>query len=119
MDISGSVSGSDNYWSTVNDILTLYGPDIEAFYFWDNSVIVGTKKQLEELILSKRGRGGTNPEVVAQECVKKGLQNIILITDGEVSQFSVDRCNELLVNHKFSKTICYIISTSSFGGYRG
>jgi len=61
LDISGSVGGSDNYWSTVNDILTQYGPDIETFYFWDNSVSVGTKKQLEELILSKRGRGGTNP----------------------------------------------------------
>lgn len=66
LDISGSVGGSDNYWSTVNDILTQYGPDIETFYFWDNSISVATKKQLEELIISKRGRGGTNPEVVAQ-----------------------------------------------------
>lgn len=26
VDISGSVGGSESYWSTVNDILTLYGP---------------------------------------------------------------------------------------------
>ncbi len=26
LDISGSVGGSDNYWKTVSEIVTLYGP---------------------------------------------------------------------------------------------
>lgn len=44
LDISGSVGGSVNYWNTVNDLLTLYGPDVENYYFWDSHVQRTDKK---------------------------------------------------------------------------
>lgn len=60
------------------------------------------------------GRGGTSPELVAQEVVRIGLKKIILVTDGQVSDHSVQACDKLLDKHKFTKTICYIISTSGY-----
>ena len=39
------------------------------------------------------GRGGTSPELVAQEVIQKGLKKIILITDGQVSDHSVQKCD--------------------------
>ena len=38
------------------------------------------------------------------------------MTDGQVSDHSVNQCDKILENHEFEKTICYIISTSSYGG---
>lgn len=60
------------------------------------------------------GRGGTSPELVAQKVIKKGLKKIILVTDGQVSDHSVQKCDEFLKIHEFTKTICFIISTSSY-----
>ena len=82
VDISGSVKGSESYWSTVNDILTLYGPQIDTFYLWDTSIQTTDKKGLEKYIQGKTGRGGTSPSVVAKVIETKNLKNIILVTDG-------------------------------------
>lgn len=38
LDISGSVGGSINYWTTVNEILTRYAKDISHFYSWESEV---------------------------------------------------------------------------------
>jgi hypothetical protein len=46
LDVSGSVGGSPNYWNTVSQILTLYGPEIESFYFWDTRLELVDKKKL-------------------------------------------------------------------------
>lgn len=62
------------------------------------------------------GRGGTSPELVASEVVKEGLKKLILITDGQVSDHSVQACDITLKDHEFTKTICYIISTSQYSG---
>jgi hypothetical protein len=115
VDVSGSVGGMENYWSTVSDIFTLYGPDIDAFYLWDTRLYPIDRKGLEKAIQTQDGRGGTDPHVVAEECKNKNLKNIILVTDGEVPDRSVKKCDELLANHQFEKTICYIISTNHWG----
>lgn len=61
LDISGSVGGSVNYWNTVNDLLTLYGPDVENYYFWDSHVQRTDKKTVEKYIKNKTGCNGTSP----------------------------------------------------------
>ena len=48
--------------------------------------------------------------------IKKNIKKVILVTDGQVSDHSVNQCDKILENHEFEKTICYIISTSSYGG---
>ena len=68
VDVSGSVGGRPNYWSTVSDIFTMYGPDVDAFYLWDTKLYPTDRKGLEEAILIQDGRGGTSPHRVAEEC---------------------------------------------------
>lgn len=38
------------------------------------------------------------------------------MTDGQVSDHSVQQCDRILEGYQFSKTICYIVSTSGWGG---
>jgi len=50
LDTSGSVGGSNNYWSTVNDVLALYGPKIKKYYFWNSDLEPIDKKRFEKAI---------------------------------------------------------------------
>lgn len=38
-----------------------------------------------------------------------------MVTDGQVSDHSVQQCDKILEEYKFEKTICYIIASSSYG----
>lgn len=53
--------------------------------------------------------------MVAKEIVAKKLKKVILITDGQVSDHNVKECDRILENYEFTKTICYIIASSSYG----
>jgi hypothetical protein len=116
LDTSGSVGGSKNYWNTINDILSLHGPQIGHFYFWNTSIEEINRKRFEQAITERRGWGGTAPELVADEVIRKNIKKIIMITDGQVSDNSVNKCDKVLEKHEFEKSICYIISSSSYGG---
>ena len=111
VDISGSVGGSAHYWDMVGELVTKYGQEISKFYFWDTSIEVTTKKDLETAIAKRTGRGGTSPELVAAEVVKSNIKKLILITDGQVSDSSVQKCDQILNEYALEKSICYIIST--------
>lgn len=43
------------------------------------------------------------------------MTKVILITDGQVGDNSVRECDKILDGYKFTKTICYIISSSNYG----
>lgn len=116
VDVSGSTGSSDNYWSTVWELFGLHANDIGQYYEWDDSIRKVSKKQMEEQIQKKHGKGGTSPEVVANEVIAKQLKKVILITDGQVGQHNVTNCDKILENYKFTKTICYIIASSGYGG---
>ncbi len=115
LDTSGSVGGSIHYWNTINDLLGLYGPKIGHFYFWNTSIEQINKKRFEQAIEQRKGWGGTSPELVANEVIKKDIKKLILVTDGQVSDHSVNQCDKILESHQFEKTICYIVSTDSYG----
>ncbi len=38
-----------------------------------------------------------------------------MITDGQVGDQEVKKCDEILDKYQFNKTVCYIISTSNYG----
>lgn len=94
VDNSGSVGGSQNYWDTVQMILTQYGPDISQCYLWNSNCGACTRKELENSINTRKGTGGTSPEHVAYEVVAKRYPKVILVTDGQVDNGSVQRCDE-------------------------
>lgn len=96
VDNSGSVGNCTHYWETVNHILTEYAKDITHYYFWNSNCNAYTKKNFMNWVETKRGTGGTSPELVAAEIAKSKHTNIILVTDGEVGDHSVSRCDNIL-----------------------
>ena len=119
VDNSGSVGGSENYWTTVDDILKQYGRDITHYYYWNSVCGLNDKKSFENWITTRRGTGGTDPEHVATEIVARMFTNVILVTDGEVGDHSVQRCDQIFEaafsqdKFRINKSLCYIISTGS------
>lgn len=59
--------------------------------------------------------GGTSPESVAKVITEKKYKNIILMTDGEVGDHSVTRCDQIFDeaktkhNYKIQKAIVYVV----------
>ena len=82
VDNSGSVGNSENYWSTVQLVINNYAKDIESYYLWNSAISKVTLKDMEKWIASKKGTGGTSPEIVARTITDKKFSHIILITDG-------------------------------------
>lgn len=116
VDNSGSVGSCTTYWQTVSDINTQYAKDISHYYFWNSSYYTVTPKVFDEKCIAMRGEGGTSPELVAQVVVKEKFPNIILITDGEVGDYSVKECDRILEAAKtqgftINKAICYVIGS--------
>jgi hypothetical protein len=90
----------------------MYAKDVSNYFAWDDGIKEVNKKAMEQQISTKRGGGGTSPEVVAREMIKKNYKNLILITDGQISDSSVKNCDSILNNYKFNKSICYIIESA-------
>jgi hypothetical protein len=96
LDNSGSVSGCVHYWQTVSDIIAEYGKDITHYYLWNSTCDLSSMREFEQRIEAKRGTGGTRPENVATEIVAQQFTSIILVTDGQVGDSSVQACDRTL-----------------------
>jgi hypothetical protein len=113
IDISGSVGGFSDYWHQVETYYKTNESSIGSIYLWDNSIRLTNKTELLEFINKKIGRGGTNPEQIAQTIVQNKIYyNIVIFTDGEVSDFSVANTDNILNKTSIDKVECYIISMS-------
>lgn len=94
VDNSGSVGGSDNYWSTVEFIINQYAKDISHYFLWNSNCGLSSLKEMEASIKARKGTGGTSPEHVATTIVKGQFKKVILVTDGEVGDYSVQACDK-------------------------
>lgn len=94
VDNSSSVGGSANYWGTVETIIAKYAKDISHYFLWNSNCNKSSLKELEEWIKSKKGTGGTSPEHVAGTIVNNKFTHVILVTDGEVDNHSVQSCDK-------------------------
>ena len=65
IDNSGSVGGSENYWGTVEHVLIKYAKDISNYYFWNSAINESSLKDVEKWMKTRRGTGGTSPQLVA------------------------------------------------------
>ena len=110
IDVSGSVGGFTNYWDVVNKVYQENKNNIGKYYFWDDKIKQVTVTEVEKFISNKTGVGGTCPEVVAKQISISKETKIILLTDGEVSDSSVSKCDTFLENYKLDESICYIVS---------
>mgnify|MGYP000950688792 FL=1 len=74
-------------------IITPFAKDITHYFLWNSNCGQTTLKEMEASIASRKGTGGTSPEHVASTIVNAGFRNIILVTDGEVGDGSVQSCD--------------------------
>ena len=111
-DYSGSTRNQKFYHETVQMILKQYEPyDV---VLWSHCLTISSQKELEMINKNKAGCGGTEPIVVAEYLDKiQYTGHVVLITDGDISEYSVNRLDEFMKNHilKVSHIDCYLIYT--------
>ena len=83
-----------NYWSTVDFIIKQYAKDISHYFLWNSNCFKSSLKEMEQSIAQRKGTGGTSPEHVATTIVKEKFKKVILVTDGEVGDYSVQACDK-------------------------
>jgi hypothetical protein len=90
-DGSGSTSGNEFYHDQTQRIVSQY-PDA-TILFWDSSHRLISHDELKVINKNRSGYDGTSPERIALWVKTNNFHGrIIIITDGMVSESSVDRC---------------------------
>lgn len=111
IDVSGSVGNFTNYWNNVDKVYNKYKNDINKIYLWDSDIKESTKENLEQIIKRKYGGGGTYPYLIAKNLKSQNIKNnVIIFTDGEVSDRDVQLTDQILDSHQIDNVECYIIS---------
>jgi hypothetical protein len=114
VDISGSVTNCIIYWDKVAEIVSLN--KTAKFIVWDITSKEITYNEMLTYIKTKNGYNGTDISSVALSIVdnKYSDNNIIIITDGEVSSSSVKLSETILIDFNIKEVECYIIKYTSY-----
>lgn len=105
VDFSGSTYGSFEYWRRVIEIIE-ENPNAD-YILWDHESKFIEKKELKEIAISRRGNGGTKPSKFIP--LIKEYKNIIIITDGQVSDEEVENCDKLISEFKLKFNFVNVI----------
>jgi hypothetical protein len=108
IDCSGSTGNSSKYWKTVAGIIHECS-DKDTFYFWDTTCCTLTKPEALYRAEMKRGGGGTSPECFAPRISPH--DGIIIITDGQVYESSIRRCDDILKSCELTSVVVHFVST--------
>lgn len=113
-DYSGSTGGCPIY----HDISQkLYAQEAKrgevTVLLWDSCAQVATAERLAEINARREGNGGTEPSVVADHIKKNDIHDrLVLITDGQTSNNSVDKATTTLgPEWKFASVEVHLINT--------
>jgi len=114
VDVSGSVGSFQDYWKRVNDYYTGNKANVKEIYIWDDKIEKSTPQNFEQYITRRTGRGGTYPIRIAEKIIEtKNFSNIVIFTDGEVSDSDVANADRLLSLYPLDNVECYIISNGN------
>lgn len=86
------------YWNKVKDVYDSVKDEKPSIIFWDTEAKILTEHELLDMIQRKTGFNGTSPS-----CIIKYLQagdKLLLITDGQIDQGEVERCEQRLRDKK-------------------
>jgi hypothetical protein len=110
-DGSGSTMGRTVYHKKSEEILK-NNPNAEIV-LWDHEYRQLTREEMASINTSRQGFGGTNPAAVADYVIHKNFHgDLVIITDGQCGNASIDVCSEKLGNSwHFDSVICYLIRT--------
>ena len=103
IDYSGSTSGEKFYHDNVKVILDKKFTEGDDIIIWDSDAKFIPYNQYMEINKNRRGYGGTYPNSIFT--LFKGKENthyseFILITDGEVDQYEVEKCDQEFEKNK-------------------
>ncbi len=114
VDISGSVGNFVQYWNEVSNWYSANKSNITNVYFWDDGIKKGSCKDLEKMCVERKGYGCTCPNQIAKTLMSQKIkENIVIFTDGEVSDRDVSNCDFALSSWSIDNVDCYIISNSN------
>ena len=103
LDYSGSTSGEKFYHDNVKVILEKKFKEGDDIIIWDTSAKFIPYNEYMEINKNRKGFGGTSPNVIFS--LFKDIETIhysefILISDGEVSQYEVEICDQEFQKNK-------------------
>ena len=115
-DYSGSTHGNGKYHQKTQEIVKEY-PDA-TILLWDDKAKTTTKNNLKRINVAQIGNGGTDPSVVAKYIKDNNFhENLVIITDGQVMQNDVNKCDKILHQDrepwKFNNVECFVIDSFS------
>jgi len=118
IDCSGSTGGSRSYWNKVKVIIDQARKDYTEvrYFFWDNNAYKVSRLDVNNRIMKMTGGGGTSPSCFASEKKLPALSDVIIITDGQVSEGEVTKCDKIINGRQFNSMTIYFEQTSSYGG---
>lgn len=95
VDNSGSTSGCQQYWSRVKDTYNKFKP--ELVLLWNSYARIVTD------LKGVRSEGGTDPVTFVQLLKEKtNSYELVVTTDGEIDNRSIDACDEILKADKMA-----------------
>jgi len=95
------------------EIVARYGSPDTAILYWDSTSRLIGREGLAEINRARRGGGGTDTAAIAQHLRGTGFHgHLVIVSDGQVSASSIDRCGELLgPDWKFASVTAHLIDT--------
>jgi hypothetical protein len=115
-DCSGSTDkffGDTKFYHTkTQDIVKNLNTKTTLFIRWDDGYNIISKEDLREINMKQKGYGGTSPFKLF-EFIKhinyKG--ELTFISDGQIDDYSANRCSDILIESVFSKVNIHLIYT--------
>lgn len=102
IDYSGSTSGEKFYHNNVKVILDKKFKEGDDIIIWDSNAKFISYNEYMEINKNRKGSGGTSPNSIFSVFTKGNTHysDFILITDGEVDQYDVEKCDQEFEKNK-------------------
>jgi len=115
VDYSGSTGGQEFYWTNVqniyNALVNTYNEKNIIIMLWDDKAVLCNTVNFLKQINSRRGNGGTDPSVFASSSYMPENCHAVIITDGQVDNSKVSRCDLIVRERHFASVYVYFIDT--------
>lgn len=110
VDCSGSTGNNAMYWQEVAD--TIRANPQSRIWFWDDKITILSEQQALQWCKNQTGRGGTYPVCMVKTLPRDTSKvNLFLITDGQVSENEVAKCDEILKSSPFASVNVKFVNT--------
>lgn len=107
VDNSGSTSGQPGYWNKVRSIVS--ANPLAKYILWNSHASIVTHTKMVQTYEKQDAGGGTEPTAFIP--LLKDCNKLILVTDGDIYESEIKKCEKLLEGVEFDKVDVYIIQT--------